>query len=72
MSLIYEDTTPIIIIGTKQNVFIHDADDYFEKLRLSLFECLNQHNLDINFFISTHGEGEVPGNTLNRRSGSFI
>ncbi|ELT6288174.1 hypothetical protein Q9X99_001901 [Vibrio cholerae] len=60
MSLIYEDTTPIIIIGTKQNVFIHDADDYFEKLRLSLFECLNQHNLDINFFISTHGEGEVP------------
>ncbi|ERB67137.1 hypothetical protein F0267_19990 [Vibrio coralliilyticus] len=60
MSMICQDLTPIILIGTEKNVFLHNADSYFEQLRGSLSEYLTQNGLEANFFISAHDENEVP------------
>lgn len=80
MSMICQDLTPLIMIGTKQNVFLRDADSYFEKLRVSLSKYLSQKGLEANFFISSHDENEVPedirtiknANVLYKMNPSFI
>ncbi|BDU36107.1 hypothetical protein TUMSATVNIG3_05610 [Vibrio nigripulchritudo] len=60
MSMICQELTPLVMIQTKQNVFLRDSKSYFEYLRVSLAEHLTQEGLDANFFISVHDEKEVP------------
>ncbi|MER2496880.1 hypothetical protein ABS858_12330 [Vibrio neptunius] len=80
MTMICQDHTPIILIATEGNVFLPDADRYFEQLRTSLSEHLTDNGLEANFFISAHDENEVPeeigcvknANVLYKMKPSFV
>ncbi|WP_190333242.1 hypothetical protein [Vibrio sp. S9_S30] len=72
MSMICQELTPLIMIGTKQNIFLHDSDDYFEKLRASLSEYFTQRGVEANFFISSHDENEVPEDIRSIKNASVF
>ncbi|MGF1731011.1 hypothetical protein [Photobacterium kasasachensis] len=60
MTLMCAESTPLVLISTTQNIFIHDCQQYVALLIGSLSDFLEQKSLAANFFISTQDENKVP------------
>ncbi|UTZ30684.1 hypothetical protein HB763_13485 [Vibrio campbellii] len=58
--LIFEETTPLVVVRTTQNTLLHDPENYAEKIRLSFEKYLTQNGLEANFFISLHDSESIP------------
>ncbi len=58
--LIFEETTPLVVVRTTQNTLLHAPENYVEKIRLSFENYLTQNGLEANFFVSLHDSESIP------------
>jgi len=60
ISLIFEETTPIVLVQTTQNILLHNPETYVEEVKLSLEKYLLDKGFNATFFISLHETGNLP------------
>ncbi|MEZ8130441.1 hypothetical protein [Enterovibrio norvegicus] len=67
MTLMFSDSTPLVVVRTTENIFLRDRDGLIENIRISLSNELENHGLKSNFFISTEDESEVPADIASTK-----